>query len=264
MSNEQNWRTEVNAVDYFGHQKKATTLADRRPVIRRASDLVGPGINANAVRISNFNDPLATYNGYFSAAPGASAAPNSTDTFVGTVTSDSDFGGVQDFTSMETGDRYVRRFVRSPLDASAIEWKPWSWDPSATPSFVQQFVNSATVASGVATALPASSMQGINLAGVFTSAGTSLTVLRSGVYQGCFTLNIQSGSPANWDLTVPDSGGTSRVVILSTSIARHQEDITFFHTQNSPSVISVTGTQSTGATRVMSWALNLSRIGDAV
>lgn len=34
-----NWRTEVDAEDYFGHQKKKLDIADRRPLIRRGSGL---------------------------------------------------------------------------------------------------------------------------------------------------------------------------------------------------------------------------------
>lgn len=76
----QNWREEINAADYFGHQKKKQEIENRRPVIRRASDLVGPGIGASAVRITDFNDILATYNGYYSARAGAYSAPNTLST----------------------------------------------------------------------------------------------------------------------------------------------------------------------------------------
>src|SRR6478752_2320563 len=97
MSNERNWREDTNAETYFGHQQKQVNLADRRPVIRTASDLVGPGIDSNTVRITDYNDLLATFNGYYSSLAGAASAPNATEDFVGVVISDSALGGRQEF-----------------------------------------------------------------------------------------------------------------------------------------------------------------------
>jgi hypothetical protein len=127
VSGNQNWRTEVDAGDYFGHQQKKLAMADRRPVIRKASDLVGPGIGATAVRLTNFNDLLATYNGYYSADVGASSAPNITDAFVGFVSSDAELGGVQQFTSLADGKLWQRVFTRNPSDSSAIYWGSWKF-----------------------------------------------------------------------------------------------------------------------------------------
>lgn len=126
MSDSHNWRTEVNAVDYFGHQKKQLNVADRRPVIRRASDLVGPGVAATAVRITDYNDLLATYNGFFSSAPDALNAPGADDPYVGTVVSDAELGGVQMFTNLTTGVVYRRVFNRNPSDAATIYWGAWA------------------------------------------------------------------------------------------------------------------------------------------
>lgn len=125
MADSQNWRTEVDATDYFSHQKKQVQLADRRPVIRRASDLVGPGIAPTAVRITNYNDLLAAYNGFFSSAPGAANAPTTGDSYVGTVVGDAELGGIQTFTNLDTEVRYQRVFRRNPSDAATIYWGAW-------------------------------------------------------------------------------------------------------------------------------------------
>ena len=122
---EQNWRIETDAEDYFRSQKKQLQVADRRPVIRRASDLVGPGIAATAVRITDFNDLLATYNGFFSSAAGAVNAPTPGEPYAGTVTSDAELGGVQMFTNLSTGVVYRRVFNRNPYDASTLYWGTW-------------------------------------------------------------------------------------------------------------------------------------------
>lgn len=125
MSNVQNWRTETNATDYFGQQKKQLQVADRRPVIRRASDLVGPGINTYAIRIDDFNNLLATFNGFYSALAGAFNAPNTEENFVGHVASDAELGGVQVFTGLTSGFTYTRLFNRSPADPELIGWTGW-------------------------------------------------------------------------------------------------------------------------------------------
>ena len=122
---DQNWRTSTNSADYFGQQKKQLNVADRRPVIRRASDLVGPGIAATAVQITDFNDLLATYNGFFSSEAGALNAPSGFQAFVGTVVSDAEIGGRQTFTGVDTEEVYQRVFRRNPGDSATIYWGDW-------------------------------------------------------------------------------------------------------------------------------------------
>jgi hypothetical protein len=129
MTGSQNWRQETDAVTFFGNQKKRAEIESRRPVIHKASDLAGPGIRPTATRITDFNDLLARYNGFFSALPDAANAPPSTAAapfgFVGTVASDDTLGGVQLFTDLATGDLYQRRFLRSEFDPTAITWFDW-------------------------------------------------------------------------------------------------------------------------------------------
>jgi len=126
MTDSQNWRTEIDAGDYFAHQKKQMQVENRRPVIRRASDLVGPGIAATAVKITDFDDQLATYNGYYSAVEGTTNAPTATEPFVGTVVMDADLGGMQAFVGLETATEYIRVFRRNPSDPSSITWGAWT------------------------------------------------------------------------------------------------------------------------------------------
>lgn len=122
----ENWRVEIDAEDYLGHQKKKLAIADRRPVIRRADQLVGPGIASTAVRLTDFNDLLAQYNGFFSAEDGADNAPPVAQNYVGTVISDAVLGGVQEFYGMSNGTLYRRIFTRNPGDADSISWGAWA------------------------------------------------------------------------------------------------------------------------------------------
>lgn len=127
-----NGRIDTDAADYFGGQRKTLAVADRRPVIRRASDLVGPGIGASATRITDFNDVLATYNGYYSylfQSAGVSTtakAPNTTESFIGYVIFDDELGGEQVFRGLTSRTQYVRTGVRNALDPSSITWSAWA------------------------------------------------------------------------------------------------------------------------------------------
>lgn len=125
MSGEQSWRTETNAGEYLGHQQKRGQLADRRPVIRRASDLVGPGIGVSAVRLTDLKDPLALCNGFFSARSDALDAPTSAEDFIGFCVVDAEIGGMQTFRGMSTGKEYVRMVSRSPSDPETLAWGNW-------------------------------------------------------------------------------------------------------------------------------------------
>lgn len=132
MSNEENWRTTTDAGDYFGKQNKKLAVADRRPVIRKPSDLVGPGIGAAAIRIDDFNNVLATYNGYYASVDGALNAP-AAGSFVGITVMDSELGGVQQFDSLSSGLNYRRRFLRNPSDPESISWGAWQQGSGEVP-----------------------------------------------------------------------------------------------------------------------------------
>lgn len=126
MSDQDNWRVPDDALDYFAHQQKKTQVADRRPVIRRPVDLVGPGIAVNARRLDDLNELLATYNGYYSVEPDTPNAPAPGESFVGITSSDSELGGYQQFRSITSGLTYQRSFTRNPLDAETIYWGNWT------------------------------------------------------------------------------------------------------------------------------------------
>lgn len=133
MAGEQGWRTDIDAETYFGSQKKKLEVADRRPVIRKPSDLgLGPGFSAQAVRITDFNDLLATYNGFFAAEIGAFGAPNDEESFVGIVVNDAEMGGVQRFTGMESGVDFRRLFRRNPSNAESIFYDAWTSDQDSS------------------------------------------------------------------------------------------------------------------------------------
>ena len=179
---EQNWRTEVEAVDYFTHAKKAAQLTERRPVTR-ASDLVGPGIGATTIRITDYRDLLATFNGYYSSEPGAFDAPNSSESFVGHVISDAVLGGRQVFTGLTSGNVYSRSFTRSPTDPETIGWDVWQG--GRIPATIDGYaISYTTVGTTAAEALVGPLGTSIGPTDVFEVAEAGLLVRKQGVYTG--------------------------------------------------------------------------------
>lgn len=208
-----NWRTEVDAEDYFGHQKKKLDIADRRPLIRRASDLVGPGIGPHARPLTNFNDILATFNGYYASEQGAENTPPGAGPFVGSVVSDSSNGGTQTFTDLDSGIEHRRIFRRNPSDPSRVEWS--FWDTEATSSIRRYPSSSNTKVTSVLGAtlqqlfLPTTSAYS-GAPGVFSfpASGYQISVLLPGTYTGFVT--VKAGATVSVRVYVPhDELGTA-------------------------------------------------------
>lgn len=217
MSGEQGWRTDVDAQTYFGSQKKQLAVADRRPVPRNASDLgLGPGFASSAVLITDFNDILATYNGFFSSPVGAANAPNTTEAFVGSVTMDSTLGGVQSFTGMglkgttgRAGETYRRRFQRNPSDPESIIWG--AWETSYRSPFARQTATATpfelAAAGSIGVPMPALTTTDPEVY-ERTSDNMGIRIKRPGVYSGEMIWYSIGSSPAKMTLYLPDNAGT--------------------------------------------------------
>lgn len=224
---DQNWRPELDAGDYFSNQKKKAELADRRPVIRRAGDLVGPGLNMMATPISDFNDPLAQYNGFFSALSGAANAPTSGN-FTGVVVSDATQGGTQTFTRAD-GEVFVRTFSRAPEDASHITWGIWrDSSENHVRTGMISYHGSMTPPSGWYLC-DGSEKNRTADAALFDVIGTSF-----GAGDGFTTFNLPN--PANRFIIGPGLfsiggvGGSATVAILEENLPAHTHSIDHTHT----------------------------------
>lgn len=125
MSSE-DWRIGTDAKTYFLHEQKANRIERRRPTVRTAGDLVGPGIDASATTVTNWNDVLATFDGYFSSAAGAASAPTPGEPYVGHTVSDADLGGYQTLTGVTSGSIWVRTFNRNAADPETVGFTPWT------------------------------------------------------------------------------------------------------------------------------------------
>lgn len=260
---DENWREEVTAEDYFLHAKKSAQLADRRPVVRTASDLVGPGIGATSVRITDFNNLLATFNGYFSSLPGAVAAPNATEAFIGYVISDGVIGGQQVFTGLTSGVIYTRTFTRSPTDPEALGWSDWGG--SRIPATVEaSTVNPTTVGSTAAEPLVGPSGASVGEAGVFEIASYGLRIRKQGVYTGMIEVGCATGGVVG-DVTVQRPAGSTPTSVTYPGVNLSATFILPFTvwTTNDESGITVTARPSAGVMDLW-WRYQCTRTGDAV
>lgn len=266
MSNgTQNWRPEITGTDYFGHQKKQLQVADRRPVIRRASDLVGPGINSTAVRITDFNDPLATFNGYYSADVGALNAPNSDEPFVGQTISDATLGGRQVFTGLVSGAEFARTFVRSPTDSETLGWGNWSGQriPASASGYAP---NPTTAHSGWPTILAAPVLDTIGSGdAIYAASSAGVRIQQQGVYTGRIQIAADTAVTADVTLKIPSGDTTISVDHDGVPIGPTRYFPFTVWVTNENQGISVIVTHSVADTDIdFWWTLAITRTGDAI
>jgi hypothetical protein len=271
----QNWRQEIDASDYFGTQKKVLEGVQRRPV-RDPSSLVGPGIAKSATRITDFNDALATYDGYYSALSTAAHAPTSTENFVGHVVMDDVLGGVQVFTGMTTHKEYTRVFRRLAGDAQTIDWSSgWTFPSSAvvSPSAAGELGDVVSVpAYGTLTFLNPPSLSTIGDASTYVlvaaGAGTAngVRIAKTGIYTGYVSI---SGTGTNTHISFRHPSPYA-AYFESLWLNQNLQNLsplvvpfTFFTTETTR-LVQVMLQNQTGTAFNASMGIHITRIGDAV
>jgi hypothetical protein len=90
-----NYPAITDAVEAFRQNEKRLAHQERRPMVKQASDILGPGIGPFAVEIENWNVPDATFNGFFWTSPGGTGAPDTTHYWIGQTTASEDGFGLQ-------------------------------------------------------------------------------------------------------------------------------------------------------------------------
>lgn len=74
-----NWRTNVAADDWVGSVEKRIMHSERRPTIRTAAEILGPGIAPFAIEILDWDDDATAFNGFWFSQPGAINSPDPTN-----------------------------------------------------------------------------------------------------------------------------------------------------------------------------------------
>lgn len=265
-----NWRPEVDAADFFGHQKKRMEVDSRRPVIRRPSDLVGPGINKTAVRLSNFNDSSAMFNGFYSADAGALNAPNAAEPFVGFTVSDSVLGGMQVFRGVNSGIEYRRLFKRSSMDPDSISWDNAPWESDVPASAIAPAASSISVPTGTSAFVDLPMPATFNTNGdpdtYAVVSGNRLQIKRPGTYTGYLMVEtlasfllemsfthpamVPGGEKTYAGTAVLSSGGLWRPFTFATKETTRDIRVAVKHSQGSSQTVYLS-------------QLSITRIGDA-
>ncbi len=244
-----NWPTPVDAGDYFRHEQKKVAIEERRPVIRRASDLVGPGIAASAVRITDWADTLATFNGYYASLAGPTGAPTGTEAYLGYTVMDAEVGGTQVVTGMTSGIEYKRIFTRNPADPEFVTWGAWVKERDRVAATAESTGPVATsVPDGVPTDLTMPAIARIGDANPWQVSGARLNITQPGVYTG--DVFVSDGvALSNLTLTRPSLSGLVTIPRLNVSAFGYRSfSFTFtFATTATNQYVSVSVTQTTGA-----------------
>lgn len=118
MGGQNGGRQALTFNDWQHDLEKRQLSQERRPVIRSAADLMGPGLGPTAVQLVDWNDDATAFNGLYFSEPGALNGPDSTSYWMGTV----------EVTEDGVGFQRVRRYIVSGDDVLE-EWGRVFADP---------------------------------------------------------------------------------------------------------------------------------------
>lgn len=91
----QNWTIPTDAFGAMQAQEKRLSHEERRPRITKASDLMGPGLAAQAVTLEDLTSDTASFNGFWYVPTGAVGSPDDTKEWMGFTIANRTDGGVQ-------------------------------------------------------------------------------------------------------------------------------------------------------------------------
>lgn len=129
MGGQNNGRQSITMDDWMRDVEKRTMHEERRPQIRTASDLLGPGIAPRTVQLLDWNDEITLFNGFYFSAPGALHSPDPAKWWMGYSLAEEsgtgyqkvyEYRGQTDDTKMAS---WVRRFIT--LAGQLRSFGPW-------------------------------------------------------------------------------------------------------------------------------------------
>lgn len=127
-ASDNNWTVPTDLGTYLDQQARRQGQEERRPQIRKASDLLGPGFAPFAVPVDDLDDDVAAFNGLFITAPGAANTPDITKWWVGETIATQANGGTQTFSTFRALDAphitMMRGFEVAP-DSSQRFYSAW-------------------------------------------------------------------------------------------------------------------------------------------
>lgn len=216
MSGMSGHRTLITTEDWMRDMEKRTLHDYRRPQIRTASDLMGPGLGPRAIELRDWNDEATTFNGFFYSTPGAQNTPDTTRYWMGYVVAN-EFGAgymlvyeyALDPTVATVPVRtYLRNFQTIPGSLRSFgAWVPMTAVPTAQ-GIVPGGYNEMFTSSPAATS------------GTYIDTGNAVTVTLSSLRRYMITAQAQIQSTAAADrMGVQILDGATQLVLVGAATA---------------------------------------------
>jgi hypothetical protein len=136
MGGQNNWTIDINANDWMRSMEKRVLHNDRRPSIRAASDLLGPGFAPYAVQTNDWNSEAACRQGYWWSTVGVINSPDNGKEWLGTVIVTPDGFGIQEVSEQSwypPPATYVRTFWMAGGIRNFSAWTEPSGGGGGTP-----------------------------------------------------------------------------------------------------------------------------------
>lgn len=151
MGGSNDWRTNITVEDYLRSQEKRVLHEERRPQIRVASDILGPGIAPYCIRLEDWSADETYFNGFWYSEPGAFNSPNPNRYWIGySLTTEEGFGieRVSEYFGTTTDvvwprPVYVRKFSTAAPDAPRV-WSLWRVEDGNPPGLISDFGGSSS------------------------------------------------------------------------------------------------------------------------
>lgn len=132
MAGANSWRVQVTGADWMRDVEKRILHEERRPNVRTAADLMGPGIAPYSVLVNDWNAEETTFNGFFHSDPGALHSPRTDGYWMGSSQATAEGYGLQKVTEYRGGTTdtawpgrtWVRKFFTPP--GSQRQFSAWA------------------------------------------------------------------------------------------------------------------------------------------
>lgn len=123
-----NWPIPTSASDFFQQSDKRMMHQERRPAVRTASDILGPGAGPFSVVTLDWNSDECVFTGSFYSEPGAANAPDGVNWWIGNTFGTPDGFGFQvvwDFQGVTDPPVQKRRRFSTPSGGGPRTYSLW-------------------------------------------------------------------------------------------------------------------------------------------
>lgn len=126
MGGTNNWAIDIDANDYLRSMEKRVLHEERRPQVRSASDLLGPGFAPYAVQTNDWNAEATARQGFWWSAPGALNSPDGTKTWIGIVQASADGSGNQELHEQINGSPPAHKIRTFWMAGGVRNYSAWA------------------------------------------------------------------------------------------------------------------------------------------